>query len=416
MAKNEETIKIKIDGERWEKALDNSFKKAQATVSVDGFRKGHVPKDVFLKKYGLESLFEEAVHDCIDEAYQSGLKKSKIKPVIEPGLNISEINKDGVTFEIKIIGKPEVTLGEYKNLKIKMDKVEVTQKEIDERIKELRDKYAEIKIKDDDTVANGDIAIIDFDGIVDGKKLDGGSAKNYELEIGSHSFIPGFEEALIGMKSETTKDINLKFPENYVKDLAGKDVTFTVTVHEVKERVLPKLDKDFFEDLGMENVTNKEELEKETKKVLEDEKKNNAEDKKLDEIMNKATLNLKVEIPDEILHDEIHRLIHNMEHELSHNNMTLDQYLKMLNITEEDLHKQLEPEATSRIKSRYLLEEVAEKENITVTKEEVDKDIEEMSKNYGISKEDLINSYGGREVLEYDSKMRKTLNFLKDNN
>ena len=416
MAKNEEKITIKIEGEEWQKALDKAFKKKVKEVKVDGFRKGSVPKNIYLEKFGLESLYMEAVDCCLNDAYKKALDKSKVEPVVEPKIDIPAIDKDSVTFTITLVGKPEVKLGEYKNLKIKKDKVSVDQKEIDDEIEHLREQFAEIRVKEDGEVEDGDTAVIDFKGYVDGKELEGGSGENYPLEIGSHTFIPGFEEGVLKMKVGDEKDLELAFPKDYVKDLAGKKVTFHVTLREIKTRVLPDIDDNFFKDLGYDKVTNASELAKEVEKVIKERKQREIDDRFIEEVLNKAAENMKVDLSTEIIDDEVHRMLHQFENQLQMQGLKMEQYLEFSKLTMEDVHKNMEPEAIKRIKYRYLLEAVAEAEKIEVTDEEANKDAEEMAKNYGISKDELLKAFGSMEVLKYDSKMRKTLEFLKTNN
>ena len=416
MAKNEEKITIKIEGEEWQKALDKAFKKKVKEVKVDGFRKGSVPKNIYLEKFGLESLYMEAVDSCLNDAYKKALDKSKVEPVVEPKIDIPAIDKDSVTFTITLVGKPEVKLGEYKNLKIKKDKVSVDQKEIDDEIEHLREQFAEIRVKEDGEVEDGDTAVIDFKGYVDGKELEGGSGENYPLEIGSHTFIPGFEEGVLKMKVGDEKDLELAFPKDYVKDLAGKKVTFHVTLREIKTRVLPDIDDNFFKDLGYDKVTNASELAKEVEKVIKERKQREIDDRFIEEVLNKAAENMKVDLSTEIIDDEVHRMLHQFENQLQMQGLKMEQYLEFSKLTMEDVHKNMEPEAIKRIKYRYLLEAVAEAEKIEVTDEEANKDAEEMAKNYGISKDELLKAFGSMEVLKYDSKMRKTLEFLKTNN
>ena len=416
MAKNEEKITIKIEGEEWQKALDKAFKKKVKEVKVDGFRKGSVPKNIYLEKFGLESLYMEAVDSCLNDAYKKALDKSKVEPVVEPKIDIPAIDKDSVTFTITLVGKPEVKLGEYKNLKIKKDKVSVEQKEIDAEIEHLREQFAEIRVKEDGEVEDGDTAVIDFKGYVDGKELEGGSGENYPLEIGSHTFIPGFEEGVLKMKVGDEKDLELAFPKDYVKDLAGKKVTFHVTLREINTRVLPDIDDNFFKDLGYDKVTNASELAKEVEKVIKERKQREIDDRFIEEVLNKAAENMKVDLSAEIIDDEVHRMLHQFENQLQMQGLKMEQYLEFSKLTMEDVHKNMEPEAIKRIKYRYLLEAVAEAEKIEVTDEEANKDAEEMAKNYGISKDELLKAFGSMEVLKYDSKMRKTLEFLKTNN
>lgn len=416
MAKNKDVVTIEIAGKDWEKALDKAFKKKVKEVKVDGFRKGSVPKNIYIEKFGIESLYMDAANDVVQDAYTKALQDSKVEPVIEPAIDVKEINEEKVVFEITITGKPEVKLGDYKNLKVKKEDVEVSKEEVDHEIEHLREQFAEIRVKEDGKVEDGDTAVIDFKGTVDGKELEGGSGENFPLEIGSHTFIPGFEEGVLGMKVGEEKDLHLKFPEDYVKDLAGKEVVFHVTLNEIKTRILPDIDEDFFKDLGYDKVTNQDELVIEVEKVIKDRKTQDADDRFLEEVLKNASENMEVDLPEEIIDDEVHRMMHQFESQLKMQGITLDQYMEFTKMSHEDFHKNMEPEAIKRIKYRYLIEAVAEKEKIEVTDEETEKDADEMAKNYGISKEELVNAFGGMDVLKYDSKMRKTLNFLKENN
>ena len=416
MAKNTEKITIEIKGEAWEKALDKSFKKNVKKANIDGFRKGNVPKDIYLKNYGIESLFEDAYLAVVDDAFKEAQDKAKVKAEIQPSVDIKKIDKDGITFEFTFIGKPEVKLGQYKDLKVKKEKVAVTKEEVDAKINELREQFADITVKDGGVVETGDTAVIDFVGEVDGKPLDGGSGENYPLEIGTNTFIPGFEDGVLGMKVDETKDLHLKFPENYTKELAGKEVVFHVTLREIKSRILPDIDENFFEDLGYDKVTNAEELAKEVENTIKEEKENEEKNRFLEEVLKQVSEKMEVDVPEEIIDDEVHRMIHQWEEQLKSQGLTIDQYMEFTGTTHEDMHKQMEPEALRRVKYRYMLEAVSEAEKIEVTDEEVEKDIEEMATNYGISKEELVDAFGGKDVLAYDSKMRKTLKFLEENN
>ena len=416
MAKNTEKITIEIKGEAWEKALDKSFKKNVKKANIDGFRKGNVPKDIYLKNYGIESLFEDAYLAVVDDAFKEAQDKAKVKAEIQPSVDIKKIDKDGITFEFTFIGKPEVKLGQYKDLKVKKEKVAVTKEEVDAKINELREQFADITVKDGGVVETGDTAVIDFVGEVDGIPLDGGSGENYPLEIGTNTFIPGFEDGVLGMKVDETKDLHLKFPENYTKELAGKEVVFHVTLKEIKSRILPDIDENFFEDLGYDKVTNAEELAKEVENTIKEEKENEEKNRFLEEVLKQVSEKMEVDVPEEIIDDEVHRMIHQWEEQLKSQGLTIDQYMEFTGTTHEDMHKQMEPEALRRVKYRYMLEAVSEAEKIEVTDEEVEKDIEEMATNYGISKEELVDAFGGKDVLAYDSKMRKTLKFLEENN
>ena len=411
--KNVKEITITIDGESWQKALDKAFKKKNKEVTIDGFRKGAAPKEIY---FGLESLFMDAVDFVMDEAYTNALEEAKTVPVIEPKLDITEINENKVTFKFTITSKPEVILGEYKKLGLKKEKAKVSKEEIDAEVKRIRDQFAEIAPKEDDSVEVGDTAVIDFEGFVDGKSLDGGKGENYPLEIGSHTFIPGFEEGVVGMKSGETKELKLKFPDDYVADLKGKEVTFNVTVREIKQRIIPELNEDFYQDLGYDNIKTEEEFLGEVEKVLLDRKNAEIEDEFVEKCLEKASNNMKVEINPEIIDDEVHRMIHQFDEQLKMQGIKLEDYMAITGITHEKLHEQMEPEATKRVKYRYLLEAIAEAEKIDFTEDEVKARSKEMADNYGISEEELLNAYGSLEVVKYDMKMHKAIEILKENN
>ena len=416
MAKNVHEIDVKIEGKDWESYLDKAFKKKNKDTKIDGFRKGQAPKDMFIKKFGIESLYMDAVDAAVDEAYKKALEESKVVPVVEPKLDVKSVDKDKVEFKFTIISKPEIKLGEYKKLGVKKETAKATKKEIDEEIETLRGQMAEIVVKEKGAVEEKDTAVIDFKGYVDGKELEGGTGANFPLEIGSHSFIPGFEEGLIGMKSGETKTLDLEFPKDYVKDLAGKKVKFDVTVHEIKTRKLPEINEDLYKDLGYENMKTEEEFRKEVEKVLIERKQKELDDKFLDDCLEKASNNMKVDINDEIIDDEIHRMIHDVEHKLQMQGLTIDQYYEFTGLTHEKMHEQMHDEAVKRVKLRYLIEGVAEAEKVDFTKKEVDAKAEEMANNYGITKEELLKAYGSDEIVKYDMKMHRALEIIKENN
>jgi len=416
MKKNVHEITIKIEGKEWEEILDKAFKKKNKEVKVDGFRKGCAPKDVYIKKFGIESLYMEAVDGAVDSAYKKVLEDNKLIPIIEPALDVKTINENEVEFVFTIITKPEVTLGEYKNLGIKKETAKVTKKEIEEEIEHLRTQFAEIVVKEEGTVEVGDTAIIDFKGIVDGKELEGGSGENFPLEIGGHQFIPGFEEGLVGVSAGEEKVLNMKFPDDYVADLAGKEVEFTVKVNEIKTRELPEIDEDFFKDLGYEDMKTKEELEKEVEKVLVDRKNAELEDAHIEKCLEKAADNMKVDINDEIISDEIHRMIHGLEEKLAMQGLNIEQYYEFTGMTHEKLHEQMHDEAVKRVKYRYLIEAVADAENIEFTEKEIKDKAKEMADNYGISVDELIKAYGSLDIVKYDMKMHQALEIIKSGN
>ena len=410
--KNVHVKEVEIKGKDWESILDSALQKRIKDVSIDGFRKGKCPKNVYLQKFGVESLYMDAVDAACGKAYTDLLKDETLIPVCEPKMDVKEIDKDHVIFEFTIITKPEVKLGKYKDLGIKKDAIKVSKKEIEEEVARLASRFAEIVVKEDGEVLEGNTAVIDFEGFVDGKALDGGNGENYPLEIGSHTFIPGFEEGVVGMKVGETKELNLTFPENYTKELANKDVKFNVTVREIKERVLPELNADFYADLGFEDIKTEEEFNKEIKKVIEDRKEEEAKNKYLDEVLEAASQNMKVEINPEIIDDEVHRMMHQFGEQMKMQGLSLEQYFEFTGTTHEDMHKQMEPEATKRVKYRYLIEEVANAEKIEINDADAEAEAVKMAETYGMSKEDFIKNFGGLDVVKYDMKMRKALEIL----
>lgn len=410
--KNVHDIEIEIKGTEWETILDDTFKKKVKDIRIDGFRKGKCPKNVYLQKFGVESLFMDAVDAAASKAYASAINDNNLVPVCEPKMDVKEIDKDHVKFVFTIITKPEVKLGKYKDLGVKKDTVKVTKKEIEEEVARLASRFADIVVKENGKVEEGNTAVIDFEGYVDGEKLDGGSGANYPLEIGSHTFIPGFEEGVVGMEVGETKTLNLTFPEEYTKELSGKDVKFDVTVREIKERVLPELNEDFYADLGFENIKTEEEFNKEIKKVIEERKNEEAKNKYVDEVLEAAAKNMKVELNEEIIDDEVHRMLNQFGQQLQMQGISLDQYLQFTGSTHEDMHKQMAPEAEKRVKYRYLIEAVADEEKIEISDEDAQAEAENMAAEYGVDKTEFLTHFGGLEVVKYDMRMRKALEIL----
>ena len=413
--KNVHEIEIKLDKE-WTECLDKAFKKKNKETKIDGFRKGSAPKDIYIKKYGIESLYMDAVDEAIQVAYKKLLKENDLIPVIEPTVDVTGISDSNVILKFTVITKPEVTLGKYKKLGVKKDKVTVTKKEVDEEIKRLQEQMAEMIVKDNGKIVEGDTAIINFKGYVDGKELEGGSGENFPLEIGSHSFIPGFEEGFIGLEAGSDKILNLKFPENYVADLKGKDVKFEVTVVEVKTRSLPEIDMDFFADLGFNDVKTKEDLEKKIKEEITHRKEHIADDKFIDDCLAEASKNMKVEINKEIIDDEVHRMIDQYAQQLQMQGMNIDTYYQMTGTTHEQLHEQMAPEAEKRVKYRYLIEAIADEEKLVFSDKDVDDRAKEIADGYGVSVDELLKAYGSKEMIKYDLRMHKALEALKEAN
>ncbi len=412
--KNELEIIIKIEGKEWEDALDKAYDKASKKAKIDGFRPGKAPKEVFLKKYGKESLYMDAANISANLAYDKMLEENKnLEIVAQPVLDINKIDETGVEFKFILTLKPVVKLGQYKGLNVKKESVEVTKKEVEENIEAMRKRYAE-NVEKDGNVENGDIAIIDFEGFKDGVAFEGGKGENYSLTIGSGTFIPGFEEQLIGMKKGEEKEINVTFPSDYhSEELKGQPVVFKVKVNEVKTIKVPELDKDFFEDLGMEGVDSKETLEKQVEENIKVRKEQNAENKYFDDLLEAAGKNVEVDIPHVMIHEEIDRMIKQYEENLKMQGLTLKQFYQFTNSDEKALKDQMHEEAEKRVLYRLMLEEIAKEEKIEIDDDQANKEAESLASKYNMKKDEFLNLFGGIEMIKYDLKMRQAMEVLK---
>lgn len=414
MKKNIKEINVTIEGEKWQKAIDKAYDKVSKKVKIDGFRPGKAPKDIFLKKYGKENLLVEAADSCMQDAYMDILKDNEgLEIVAQPKVEIKGVSDEKLELMFTLILKPEVKLGKYTGLGVKKEEAKVTKKEIEESIDHMRSHYAE-NVTKDGKVANGDIAIIDFEGFKDGVAFAGGKAENYSLTIGSNSFIPGFEEQIIGMEKGEEKELNLTFPEDYhAEELKGAPVVFKVKVNEIKEVKVPELDKDFFEDLGMEGIDSKETLEKQVEENIKTRKESELENKYLDELLEAAAKNTEVDIPDVMIEEEIDRMLKQYEENLNMQGITLEQFYKFTNSDEKALRNQMKEEAGKRVKFRLMLEEIAKAEKFDMSDKDAEKEAEELASKYQMTKDEFLKQFGGLEMVKYDYKMRQAMETLK---
>mgnify|MGYP002560622694 CR=1 FL=1 len=414
--KNKHEKTIIIDGDAWKNALTKAYEKNNKKAKIDGFRPGKAPYDIYVKKFGVESLFLDAADMVVEDAYLKAIEEDKLIPVCEPEVNIKEVDDKKIEFVFTIITKPELTIKKYKNLKIKKEDASVSEEEIDEEIKHLLEHYAELEIKDG-KVENSDTVIIDYEGFVDGVAFEGGKAENYSLKIGSGAFIPGFEDQLIGMEKESEKEIEVTFPEDYhAENLKGQKATFKVKVHEIKTRKQRELDEEFFEDLGMEGVNSVETLRSSIKEHLETHKKNDVENKFVEDLMDAISKNTDVEIPDKMVEEEVDRLLKRAEENLKYQGISLDLYYQFTRTTEADLRNQLESEAFKNVLYRLILEEIIKLEKIEVTDEEIEEELAKMAERYKTSKEEIAKELGGKEMVKYDLEARHTFEKLSEYN
>ena len=408
-------IVIKIEGEKWENALDKAFKKANANAKIPGFRPGKAPKNVYLKNYGIESLFMDASNYAVEDAYNQMLEENKnLEIAAQPVLDIRSIDEKYIEYVFTITLKPEVKLGKYKGLNVKKEAVKVSKKEIEEAVDHMREHYKENVVKEG-AVENGDIAIIDFEGFKDGVAFDGGKGENYSLEIGSNTFIPGFEDQIVGMKAGEEKDINVSFPEDYhAEDLKGAPVVFKVKVNEVKEVKVPDLDKEFFEDLGMEGIDSKEALEKQVKENITASKEAKAEDKYTEDLLAEIAKTTEVDVPETMINDETERMVDHFAEHIMMQGISIDQFYQYTNSSREALKEQYKEEAEKRIKYRLILEEIIKTEKIKVTDKEVEQKVEELAQKYNMTKEEVKKQYGENlDYIKYDLEVTKAFDAIK---
>ena len=406
-------VNYKAQKEDWEKAKDQAFKKISPKYKVDGFRKGKAPRNIFERNFPGQIVME-AADILIDQEYKRILTEGKILPILEPKIDVVKVDDNELEVNFSFILEPSVTLGEYKNLGVKKETVKVSKEEVQQKIDELLKSYTELVIKEKGAVENGDVAVIDFEGFKDGVAFEGGKGENYSLEIGSHSFIPGFEEGIIGMKKGEEKDLTLTFPEEYQEEsLAGKEVVFKVKVNEIKTKEVPELDKDFFEDLGMEDVKTKEDLEKKMKEEIKVQKEEEAEKKYIDALLEKAVSNMTIELDEEIIEAEAEAMYNDFMNHMSAQGITEELYLKYARTTKEDIVDHMKKEAEVRLKNSYLLNAIIKEEQIEADEKEALAQIKDLAQKYNMTEEDVKSSLGGEDSVKYDIKVRKAIDLMK---
>lgn len=402
-----------IKGEKWEVATKKAFDKLVKKLDIKGFRKGQVPASLAKKYITDEACWYEAASELSNEAFKEALDEHHVDLIDQASMDLKEIGAEGVTIVFNCPVKPDVTLGDYKALNYELEEVTVTDEEVENEINKTLERKGDLELKEDGAVEDGDTVVIDFEGFKDEVAFDGGKADNYELVIGSHSFIPGFEEQVIGMKSEETKDINVTFPEDYhVEELKGAPVVFKVTVHEIKKKVLPTLDDEFVKELKIENVETVDAYKEHVKESILAGKKAEAErkadEKLLKALCDEATIN----IPSVMIEKETEAMLNDQAARLQYQGIPFDQYLKIIGQTREDIKKQLEESATARIKTTLCLEEVAKLENLEASDEDIEKHYDDMAKGYGMDVAE-VKKYVPKENIIDDVKLQKAVDFLK---
>ncbi|EQC58962.1 trigger factor [Limosilactobacillus fermentum] len=409
------TLTFDIDTETIQKGIDHAFTRTQKRISVPGFRKGHVPRTIFNQMYGEESLYQDALNDVLPDAYEAAIKEAGIEPVDQPQVNVESMEKGQPwTLTATVAVKPEVTLGDYKGMEVPEQDTSVSDADVDSELENKRQQQAELVLKEDEAAADGDTVVIDYEGSVDGEKFDGGSADNYSLVLGSGSFIPGFEDQLVGHKAGEDVDVNVTFPEDYhAKDLAGKDALFKVKIHEVKEKQLPELDDEFAKDVD-EDVETLAELKDKVKKQLQDQKEAAAKAAIEDAAIDAAVANAETEeIPQAMLDDDTNRQLQQYLAGMQQQGINPQMYFQITNTTEDDLRKQFADDAAKRVKTNLVLEAVVKDANLNATDEDVQNEIADLAKQYGMD-EEAVSKALTREMLEHDIEIKKAVDLIAD--
>ena len=412
---NEVELEIKIEAEKFENAIRKVYFQSAKYFNIPGFRKGKAPQHIVEKYYGKEIFYEDAFNDLVPAEYEKALNENKIEAVSRPHIDVVTMEKgQDLVFKAIVQTKPEVKLGKYKGIEIEKIEYNVKDEDINHELGHMQDQNARLVTIEDRPVEDGDIVKIDFEGFVDGKAFEGGKAQNHELTIGSHSFIEGFEDQIIGMKIDDEKEIKVTFPKEYfMKDLEGKPATFKVKLHEIKKKELPELDDEFAKDVSEFDTL--KELKQSIKEKLEKQNADREKYEKQEAVIKAVTDTMKVDIPTGMIELETENMLKDMEQRLSYQGLKMDQYLKMIDKTEDDLKKDYEPQAIEAIKSRLALEAIIKAEKIEATDEEVKEKLEEMAKNYGKKHEELQNNENIKSYLKNGIVSEKAIEFLVEN-
>ncbi len=412
---NEVKLEITVEAEKFENAMKKVYFQNAKYFNIPGFRKGKAPMNIVEKYYGEQIFYEDAFNEVATEAYDEAIKENKIEAVSRPEVDIPQMEKGkDLIFTAVVQTKPEVKLGKYKGVEIEKVEYKVDKKAIDHELGHMQEHNSRLITVDDRPLENGDTATIDFEGFVDGVAFEGGKAEGHELEIGSGAFIPGFEEQLVGMEIDGEKEIKVTFPKEYFsKDLAGKDATFKVKLHEIKKKELPELDDDFAKDVSEFDTL--EELKKSIKEKLTKNNEQRAKYETEDAAIKAVCEDSKLDVPSGMIELEVDNMLKDFEQRLAYQGLNLEQYLKMLGKTEEEIRKEYEPQAIEAIKSRLVLEAIIKAEKIEASEDEIKAKMEEMAKSYGKDVEELSKNENLKNYLEEGIKSEKALEFIVAN-
>lgn len=413
---NEVKLELTIEAQKFDEAIKKVYFQSAKYFNIPGFRKGKAPINIVEKYYGKEIFYEDAFNEVVPSELEEALKENKIEVVSKADIDVKQIEKGkDLIFTAIFQTKPEAELGKYKGIEIPKIEYTVSNEDIEHELSHMQEHNSRLVSVDDRAVESGDITVIDFEGFVDGVAFEGGKAEEHELEIGSNTFIPGFEDQIIGMKLDEEKDINVKFPEEYFsKDLAGKDATFKVKLHDIKKKELPELDDEFAKDVSEFDTL--EELKKNIKERLEKDNEQRQKYEIEDAVIKAVCENVKVEIPSGMIETETEDMLKNVENRLAYQGLKLEQYLQMMGKTAEEVKKEYEPQAIEAIKSRLMLEAVIKAEKIEATEEEIIEKVKEMSKNYGKENdEEFLKNENVKKYIKNGLESEKALEFLVKN-
>ena len=408
-------ITAPVDKQVWADALKDAFKKLSKKVEIKGFRKGQAPESMVKKMISDQQIQYQAVDGVAQNVLTDALKEHDVELIDRPSLDIETISNDECVLVFTCPVKPDVELGEYKNLGYKPKEVKVEDKDIEDELKRIQEQKAELELKEDGTVENGDTAVIDYEGFKDGVAFDGGKGENYDLVIGSGSFIPGFEDQLIGMKAEEEKEIKVTFPEDYhAEDLKGKEAIFKVKVHEIKRKVLPELNEEIIGELKIENVKTLDELKNYIKDTLQKNREIEAENVATEALLDKLAEGAKVDIPEVMITTESENMYREYEYKMMSQGIDMNQYLKITGSTKDKVMEMFKADAEKKVKITLVLEAIAKKEKLEVSEKDIDDDYEEMAKQYNMPKDD-IKKYVSDSQVKADLVLKKAMEFVKNN-
>ena len=413
--KNEVKLTFNIEAEKFEEAIKKVYTKTAKYFNIPGFRKGKAPFQLVERQYGAAIFYEDAFNELVPEIYDEAIKENKVEAVSRPNIDIVQMEKGKeLVFTATVETKPEVELGKYKGIEIKKIEYTTSDKDIEHELGHMAERNARLVTVEDRTVENGDITTIDFEGSVDGVKFEGGTSENHELTIGSNTFIPGFEDQIIGMKIDEEKDIKVKFPDDYFsKDLAGKDAVFKVKLHEIKKKELPKMDDEFAKDVSEFDTL--DELKNSIKERLDTQNADKTKYETEEEAIKTVCDNTPIDIPNGMIEMEIDNMLHDMEHRLQYQGLNLTQYLQIMGKTEEDVRKEFKEQAEKSVKSRLVLEAIVKAEKIEANPDEVTDKIKEMATQYGRKEEELLENAQLQDYIAENVKTEKAIDFIVKN-